>query len=655
MKPLKLTIILFTMILSSDITYCQVEEIDSLKRLLNLQKEDSIKVNILYEISELSADDKDVLEYAERAFKLATKLNYKKGIADALNNIGYVYNNQTKIPEAYDFYKRSLDISEEINYQGGQAIAINNIARIFLNQGNIPKALTYYFKSLKISEKIGDKQVIALSLNNIAYIYEKQGEMVSAEKYYRKSLDLYKEIGDRMNYASLMHNIGSIHAFKGNQEQALIYYKASLKIREELGDKNGIGYSYLNSGFAYGKLNMDQLEIDCYNKCLQVWEETGRKDEVSKALYMIADFYLRHNEFNKAEMYGERALSLAKEIGYVENVKNTSGKLCIIYEKLGNYKKAYKMYVLFKQMSDSLNNMEYKKITIKKEMQYEFEKKDAHIKQLKVDNKLQATIVQQQNMKKNFAYTGIAALLLFGGFTYNRYRQRKKLSEQLSTSLNDLKQTQQSLILSEREKEAEQLRVRISRDIHDDMGSNLSRLALQSELLASGRINNAEDMKHSLIEIAEYSRSVVNDLGEIVWSVTPQHDTLQSLIDFMQKHLDNYLKETGIVYHTQFKIENGAMLLRPDIKRNLFLVFKEAINNTVKYADAKNIFVEISEMNRIFEMKVVDDGKGFNVDEKMYSGNGLTNMYERIKLIEGEAKIISSPEKGCEVSVKVTI
>ena len=221
----------------------QNKQIDSLVVVLKIVKEDTNKVNILYQLSDESMDDKDVLHYAEESLELAEKLNYKKGIANASNNIGYVFMNKGDLANALEWYYKSLIIQKEIGDKLGIATSHNNIGLIYNNQGNIPKALECFIRSLKIQEEIGDKEGIAHSLNNIGGIYYNQGNISSALDWFQKSLKIREEIGDKHGIATSLINIGAIYDDQGNLPKALEWYYKSLTLQKEIGDKLGIANS----------------------------------------------------------------------------------------------------------------------------------------------------------------------------------------------------------------------------------------------------------------------------------------------------------------------------------------------------------------------------------------------------------------------------
>lgn len=379
--------------------YAQKNPIDSLKNLLKTLRENTDKVNILYQLSEESNDDRDVLNYASQSMQLAEKLNYKKGIADASNNVGYAYMNLGDIPKALEYYHRSLKIQEELSVQEtdstavreskiGIANSLNNIAYVYDNQGDITMALEYFHKSLTIREEIKDKAGTAQSLNNIGVVYNKKGDVPNSLECFQKSLSLHEELKDKNGIGGALSNIGTIYHKAGDISKALEYYQKSLAIRETINDKAGIANTLINIG---------------------------------------GIFFIQKN-YSKAEKYFIRSLQLAKEIGFPASIRNASNQLSNIYSVQSKFKQAFEMQVLFKKMADSISNEETRKSSVKKQMQYDFEKKEQSIKS--VQDKKDAVANAESRKQKLITGFTVFGLLFTAVFAFFIFRERKK-SEKL--------------------------------------------------------------------------------------------------------------------------------------------------------------------------------------------------------------------------------
>lgn len=210
---------------------------------------------------------------------------------------------------------------------------------------------------------------------------------------------------------------------------------------------------------------------------------------------------------------------------------------------------------------------------------------------------------------------------------------------------------------SEKEIEKQQIRNRIASDLHDEIGSNLSSISLLSSLVKQNfpAEKNAElngDIKKYLSEIENASRSSTESIRDIVWFVNPMSDQMNSLITKM--------RETANLMLSNIQFELNCFEIKPDekinpeLKRNLYLIYKEALNNIVKHSGAKFVKILVEEINKVFRIVIEDNGKGFIVNEAE-SGNGLKNLQFRAQQIKGDLKIDSVPGIGTKLELKFNV
>lgn len=213
-------------------------------------------------------------------------------------------------------------------------------------------------------------------------------------------------------------------------------------------------------------------------------------------------------------------------------------------------------------------------------------------------------------------------LLLLAGiilFVYNYYRVRKMV-------------------------EIERMRVRIASDLHDDVGSSLTEIALQSDFLQTTKAS--EELKESVRNIGSQSRKIVSSLDDIVWSIDARNDTLGDLTDRMQDYINNILSDRQVVYH--FDNLDMDEKLTVQMKENLYLIFKEAINNIVKHSNATKVEVQLKTGGDYFHLIIHDNGT--NILTKRKTGHGLRNMNMRAQRIN--ASVNFKNENGFTVHVQ---
>ncbi len=222
------------------------------------------------------------------------------------------------------------------------------------------------------------------------------------------------------------------------------------------------------------------------------------------------------------------------------------------------------------------------------------------------------------------------------------------------------RQVQRQLAQLERERAVERERARIARDIHDDLGANLTEIALLSELAQSSDAP-AHEVQTDVRRIAEKARVLTHSLDEIVWAVNPRNDTLDSFITYACIQAEDYMKTAGI--RCRLKTPEGipARALETSVRHSLLLVVKEALNNVVKHAAAGEVIIFFSIQENSLEVVIKDDGRGFNTTAPAGSGsgkrvgNGTLNMRQRMSDLGGALDLESTPGNGTSVTIRVNL
>lgn len=207
----------------------------------------------------------------------------------------------------------------------------------------------------------------------------------------------------------------------------------------------------------------------------------------------------------------------------------------------------------------------------------------------------------------------------------------------------------------EKEREVSNVRSRIARDIHDDLGSGLTRITMLSREM-QGNTGVNEDKGKLAAHIANASSELIGQLGEIVWAVDPQNDHAEGFIAYVRNMLGNQFEELSIGLRTDLTVEAGQERrdLPPDVKRNVLLMFKELVSNALKHAQAKTISVRLHIGASALSLTVSDDGHGFDLSRTRAGGNGLSNLRKRAESI-GAVLTMDSSTSGTTSTLTVPL
>src|SRR6185436_9268361 len=288
-----------------------------------------------------------------------------------------------------------------------------------------------------------------------------------------------------------------------------------------------------------------------------------------------------------------------------------------IYEKKNDYKQALLYADKYLTLHDTLNDREKLSEYRELETKYNMEVKDR-------------TIAEQEKQKvvRNYIYSGLGVVVVF-----------------LIVLL-----IQRNKIASERRKMAlEHQRMRISRDLHDDLGSGLTGVLMLSEQLQN---HSTKELVNSNIEkIKQSSRQMVEQMGEIVWAMNSKNDTLENLLAYLDTYTRDYFENTNISQQVSLPDTVPHIVMSGITRRNIFLVLKESLNNITKHACATEVMLDIKITENSMNIVLTDNGKGFEPGQTRRFGNGLKNMQSRMTDIKGSFSIESNNGEGTKTVI----
>jgi serine phosphatase RsbU (regulator of sigma subunit) len=471
--------------------------IDSLLTLLKKPIHDTARIQLYISIGEVLAENSpdSALFYYTKAFNLSCLFGFSKSEhsqfkstvlslkAIALQGIGDVHDYKGNFNQAIRFYNQSLKIWEELNDKMNIATCHKDLGLFYDELGNFNKALEYYLKALKIFEGIGYKRGIAACYNDIGNINAYQNNNTVALNYFLKSLKIKEEIGDKRGIALSNGNIGAIYTALHNYNLAINYYLKSIDARKELGDKKGMAICYDNMGVVQFNIGNYQKSINYYNLALALYQQINDKEGISIANGNLAASYNDLKEYNTAITYGKKSLDVAKEIGALPWERDVSKYLSESYKGLNNFKQALFYYQQFKDLNDSIFNIEKQNQLTKMEAMYQGEKKQKEIEILEKDKKLKIAEIRRVQLQKIGLFAGLLLMLMLAAVIFRSYQQKHR----------------DNLLLSQQKKEIE--------NINEELNQQNDEIAAQRDEIESQR-DKLFLQKKDITDSIEYARFI---------------------------------------------------------------------------------------------------------------------------------------------------
>ncbi|MGD1958310.1 MAG: tetratricopeptide repeat protein [Fulvivirga sp.] len=362
------------------------QNIDSLQNALKTVSGRS-KVDILNKIyiGYIESEPTRALEYSKEALELATLIDYQKGRAAALNNIGVVYKNQGVYDKALDNYIESIRISTNLDDKLLLASTMNNIGTVYSLKETYDKALIYYIESYETFVKLDKEAQMVGALNNIGNAYSDMGDDNKAMEYFDKAIDLTDDIGDKPGFDPL-NNLGNIYFYKRDYSRAMSYYERSLQIAMDDDNFRGQAYALAN----IGSVNMEL------------------------------------KQYKNAKTYFNKAMNIATELKENPILKQVYQGIATIAFDQGEFKEAYESRLLYDKVKDYVYNEESSRKLARLEMAYEFQQKEKELEILKRNQEITDLKLKNNRIVILLGLMG-TIILLAVGFIIFRLKRIKRI------------------------------------------------------------------------------------------------------------------------------------------------------------------------------------------------------------------------------------
>lgn len=519
----------------------------------------------------------------------------------------------------------------------------NNIGRALSQTGKSEGALTNYLLSMDISKQSNDSLSIVKTYKNIGALYEEQKDFGSAMQYYDKSFDMAKKIKNFTLMADCQNNIGVVYEQQTKYEKALQMYSNALEIYKSKNDEPKISMVLNNLAIVYKYLKNYPEAIKNYEAALILSEKLGNKFMIAANQNNLGNVYILTGNYKKSLELCKLANENAKTINANEVVVESYGGMSIAYEYLNQLPNALKYRKIFEQEKEKFINSSRSGQLAEIQIKYETQIKEDEIALLHQEGKIRNLKIKEQNFqisKKNHQITAFILMIL--GLISIAYFWKK------SIKLKNILASEK--IISETE---EYERLRIAKDIHDDLGSGLSKINFLSEIILR-KTEHLPEIRNNSEAVKETAVKMIENMRDLIWALNPDNTTIANLLARMREYSTDYLEDYPIEIQNNFPDNLPQTPITKEAYRELFMVVKESLNNIVKHAKATEVFFNVKFKLDNLVLSIKDNGVGFNIETDK-KGNGLRNMQSRLQSIEGICIIISKNANGTEINVSVPL
>lgn len=555
-------------------------------------------------------DFKEALNNFDSALELAREYDKKDDILRYLNNKALAMSYLGQAEESIDVHKEAIDLAIELKDSTAMGRSFNNLGLIYEDMNAFEKALEFYEKALLIKRNHGTPQDILNGKYNIAGMHKELADKNKDTVLLNRAEVEFEQLildAENENYGKVVlfakKALAQVATSKQEFQKAIDLYLSVIVDAESQNDNQVLRVTYLNIGTNY-------FELENYERA--------------------------KNYLQLAEPHIEESENPSDQSKLYKNLSKTN-------YQLGNYKEAYEYNLKYTESSGSLISDELQEKITDFEVKYETEQKENQILEQRAELAEKDLEVRRKNA---YIFGSLGLAIILGLLGYLIYSRQKLKNQQLKKE-NEL---QVALAKIETQNRLEEQRLRISRDLHDNIGSQLTFIISSIDNLKFKLQNLDSKIADKLTEISLFTVMTINELRDTIWAMNKEVITVEDL----QTRISNFVERA----QSSSSDVNFQFVNKNHIKKgfefsavegiNIYRIVQEAINNTLKYAIAKTIIIEMQVLDVGFKILIIDDGKGFDLDNYS-SGFGISNMQKRADDIDADFEIKSTEKCGTTI------
>ncbi len=570
-------------------------------------------------------------EFARQAADLITDKSSTR-YAQVLHQLAITHQVQSNYSQALSYAQQALQIFRDAYDSLGEANTLNNIALIYDEQGKYKEAIDYYQQAHKIYQRQHNEERLAVLALNLGVVYKGIGDYENSIENYRHARQNFQFLGNHYGIAVCNVNLGSVYLSTQQYDSALSYSLRAIDGFHDLGYVRFEAVATGNVGIAFGKLNDPEKGIRYLKNAIALHQQNNATKELSYCYLKLAELYTDDNNPKNALPYAELALKTSETAGVLQQVSDTQKLLARLYALRGDFRNAYNAHLAYTVTKDSLYQRDKIKYIQEFQVRYETERKERELIEAHMQITSHELMVQERN--NQLILTGSAlVLIIITSLIYYRHQRSNQQRLELKAQLAEAR-THNAL---------QEERLRISQELHDNIGSQLTFVNSFIRTLE----NDTRDER--IQEIRKLNTAAVHELRKTVWLIHKQSATAEELITKLREYFPS-----GSIPSINLAASGNLQLeISSSVANHLFRIVQEGVNNAIKHAHATVIAVTLDVSDKHLSLEISDNGTGFDTGATS-SGFGLRNIKKRVNNINGRVRLLADAA-GTRIYVTVPL
>lgn len=545
--------------------------------------------------------------------------------------------------------EKLFKLAETLAIKSNDSIALGEIVfklgQLKAYQNEIDESIALSLRAIKILENKKEYSKVGMAYGSLGYTL-KRNNLESSLKYMRKGIKLLEKTNDIKNIHPVYDNYGVVLTMIQKNDSALFFQKKSLMIKKTLKDSVGLGYGYANIANTFAEKKSFILAKKYVDSSSVIRNKIADNYGITVNYVQKAEILVLENNYKEAIENFKICAKLAQKYKYKHLEQYCYENLAKSYLEFNDYKNAYFYNEQFQILKDSSNNVQTNNKIEELQIQFETEKKEKLLVEANSNLLLKEAQVKERT---TFLYSALGLAFLLGLIGFLVYKQQTTKQKQLIKE-NELKQ---ALIKIENQNNLQEQRLAISKDLHDNIGSQLTFIISSLDNLKYFEFTK-DKLYTKFDSIGTFTRTTITDLRDTIWAMNKEEITFEDL----KTRTTNFIESAkasllGIHFEFNYPINENKIVLNSKQGIEIYRIIQEAVNNAVKHAKASSIIVDFKNENNQVTIAISDNGIGFD-NETIQKGNGLNSMQKRANTIDATLDLITS-ESGTKITLSLEI